>query len=105
MLRYLLLSTVIVFAVAIVVAGWVNRDLIRIKIASVYARVAPKPRGRQRARAGEGIGAGRGCPVGPLGASGVPDADVGVARTRSVRAGASAQGGGSDCAAGELGVW
>lgn len=43
MLRYLLLSTVIVFAVAIVVAGWVNRDLIRIKIASVYARVAPKP--------------------------------------------------------------
>jgi len=43
MLRYLLLSTVIVFAVAIVVAGWVNRDLIRIKIASAYARVAPKP--------------------------------------------------------------
>jgi hypothetical protein len=29
--------------VAITVAGWVNRDLIRIRIASVYARVAVKP--------------------------------------------------------------
>jgi hypothetical protein len=37
------MSTAIVFGVAIVVAAWVNRDLIRIKIASVYARVAPKP--------------------------------------------------------------
>jgi hypothetical protein len=42
MLRYFLISAGIVFAVAIVVAGWVNRDLIRIKIASVYARVPPK---------------------------------------------------------------
>jgi hypothetical protein len=42
-LRYLLISTVIVFTVAIVVAGWMNRDLIRIKIASVYAPVSPKP--------------------------------------------------------------
>jgi hypothetical protein len=29
----------------VTVAGWVNRDLIRIKIASVYARVAAKPGG------------------------------------------------------------
>ena len=43
MLRYLALSTVLVLAIAVAVAGWVNRDLIRIKIASVYARVAPKP--------------------------------------------------------------
>ena len=43
MIRYLALSTLIVLAVAIVVAGWVNRDLIRIKIASVYARVHAKP--------------------------------------------------------------
>jgi hypothetical protein len=43
MLKYLLLSTAIVLGIAIVVAGWVNRDLIRIKIASVYARVPPKP--------------------------------------------------------------
>jgi len=43
MIRYLLLSTVIVVGVAVVVAGWVNRDLIRIKIASVYARVHSKP--------------------------------------------------------------
>lgn len=37
------MSTVIVLAAAVLVAAWVNRDLIRIKIASVYARVAPKP--------------------------------------------------------------
>lgn len=43
MVRYLIISTLIVFAVAIAVAGWVNRDLIRIKIASVYVRVPPKP--------------------------------------------------------------
>lgn len=42
MLRYLLLSAAIVFGIAIVVAAWVNRDLIRIKIASVYARVPQK---------------------------------------------------------------
>ncbi len=42
MLRYLAVSTAIVFGVAIVLAGWINRDLIRIKIASVYARVHSK---------------------------------------------------------------
>jgi hypothetical protein len=41
-IRYLLLSAAIVLGIAIVVAGWVNRDLIRIKIASVYLRVPPK---------------------------------------------------------------
>jgi hypothetical protein len=39
----LVLSAIIVFGVAVVVAGWTNRDLIRLKIASVYARVSPKP--------------------------------------------------------------
>jgi hypothetical protein len=43
MLRYFLLSAVIVFAIAATVAAWVNRDLIRIKIASVYAHVPAKP--------------------------------------------------------------
>lgn len=43
MMRYLLLSAVIVVGIAVIVAGWVNRDLIRIKIASVYAHVSPKP--------------------------------------------------------------
>ena len=43
MIRYLALSTLIVLTVAVVVAGWMNRDLIRIKIASVYAPVSPKP--------------------------------------------------------------
>jgi hypothetical protein len=41
--RYLALSTVIVLAIAVVVAGWMNRDLIRIKISSVYASAPPKP--------------------------------------------------------------
>lgn len=43
MIKYLAISTLIVFTVAIVVAAWVNRDLIRLKIASVYARVPSKP--------------------------------------------------------------
>lgn len=43
MIKYLAMSTVIVLGVGVIVAAWVNRDLIRIKIASVYARVAPKP--------------------------------------------------------------
>jgi hypothetical protein len=46
MTRYLVLSALIVFSVAVIVSGWVNRDLIRIKIASVYARVPPKPEAR-----------------------------------------------------------
>jgi hypothetical protein len=37
------MSTVIVFGIGVAVAAWVNRDLIRIKMASVYARVAAKP--------------------------------------------------------------
>jgi len=44
-LRYLILSAVIVLGVAVLAAGWANRDLIRIKIASVYARVPAKPGG------------------------------------------------------------
>ena len=40
--KYLALSTVIVMSIALLAAAWVNRDLIRIKIASVYARVPPK---------------------------------------------------------------
>jgi hypothetical protein len=43
MIRYLAMSTVIVLAIAVAIAAWVNRDLIRLKIASVYAKVPPKP--------------------------------------------------------------
>ncbi len=43
MMRYLMLSAAIVVGAAVLVAGWVNRDLIRIRIASVYAPVSPKP--------------------------------------------------------------
>jgi hypothetical protein len=53
--RYLLLSTAIVLGVAVLVSGWANRDLIRIKIASVYARV--------HARAGEANSLGHATPV------------------------------------------
>lgn len=42
MLRYLLLSTVIVVGVAVLTTAWANRELIRIRIASVYARMPPK---------------------------------------------------------------
>jgi hypothetical protein len=45
MARYLLLSTVIVVGTGVLVAAWVNRDLIRVKIMSVYARVPAKPGG------------------------------------------------------------
>jgi hypothetical protein len=43
LLRYLILAAVIVVGIAVVVAGWTDRDLIRIKLASVYARVPAKP--------------------------------------------------------------
>jgi len=46
------MSTVIVLGIGVVVAAWVNRDLIRIKMASVYARVAPKPGASSRVRSG-----------------------------------------------------
>lgn len=36
------MSTLIVLGIAILIAAWVNRDLIRLKIASVYARVPTK---------------------------------------------------------------
>ncbi|MBV8531286.1 MAG: hypothetical protein JO104_08200, partial [Candidatus Eremiobacteraeota bacterium] len=39
----MLISTIIVVGAAVVVTGWTNRDLITIKIASVYARIPPKP--------------------------------------------------------------
>jgi hypothetical protein len=41
-LRYLILSTVIVVGAAVLATAWANRDLIRIKIAGVYARVPAK---------------------------------------------------------------
>jgi hypothetical protein len=43
MLRYLLLATIIVLGTAVGIAGWVNRDMIRIKIAAAYGSAPPKP--------------------------------------------------------------
>jgi hypothetical protein len=43
MTKYLLLSAIIVLSVAVVVAGWANRDLIRIKLASMYVRSPARP--------------------------------------------------------------
>jgi hypothetical protein len=56
MAKYLALSTVIVLTVAVIVAGWMNRDLIRIKIASVYAPVSPKPVAANPSAAANGVG-------------------------------------------------
>jgi hypothetical protein len=55
-LKYLAISTVIVLGVAIGVAAWVNRDLIRIKIASVYARAVPKPAAQPHSGGGRAPG-------------------------------------------------
>jgi hypothetical protein len=43
MLRYFLISAAIVVGGTMLVAAWVDRDLIRLKLASVYVRVPPKP--------------------------------------------------------------
>ncbi len=45
MVRYLILSTVIVVGVAVLATAWANRDLIRIKIGSAYAHVRAKAGG------------------------------------------------------------
>ncbi|MBV8148459.1 MAG: hypothetical protein JO092_05150 [Candidatus Eremiobacteraeota bacterium] len=55
MVRYLLISTAIVLTIAVTVASWTNRDLIRIKIASVYARVPPKPGPSNHVQASNGV--------------------------------------------------
>jgi hypothetical protein len=55
-LKYLAISTAVVLGIAIAVAAWVNRDLIRIKIASVYARVAPKPAAPRNSNGGRAAG-------------------------------------------------
>ncbi|HVR47428.1 MAG TPA: hypothetical protein VMT95_12435 [Candidatus Binatia bacterium] len=45
MVKYLILSTVIILSVAVLATAWANRDLIRIKIGSAYADVRAKPGG------------------------------------------------------------
>jgi hypothetical protein len=56
MLRYFAIATVIVTGTVVAIAGWTNRDLIRIKIASVYASAAPKPEASSRIGRGTGTG-------------------------------------------------
>jgi hypothetical protein len=55
LLRYLLLSTIIVVGVAVIATGWANRDLIRIKIASVYARIPAKAGGARALERGQSV--------------------------------------------------
>ena len=43
MLRYFAISTVLVLTIAVLATAYANRDLIRIKIASVVVKVTPKP--------------------------------------------------------------
>ena len=56
MVKYLALSTLIVVGGAVLATAWVQRDLIRIKIASVYAHAA-------KAGASSGPVAGGGAPL------------------------------------------
>jgi hypothetical protein len=42
-LRYFALSTALVLTIAVLATAYANRDLIRIKIASVVVKVSPKP--------------------------------------------------------------
>lgn len=56
MLRYFVLATVIVVGSAMAIAGWINRDALRIKIASVYAPVPPKPEPATTTGGGAAIG-------------------------------------------------
>lgn len=56
MLRYFALSAAIVLAVVVGIAGWVYRDALRIKIASVYAPVPPKPQSSNAPGAGSAKG-------------------------------------------------
>ncbi len=43
MLRYLLISAIVVVGATMLIAAWTERDFIRIKLASVYASAPPKP--------------------------------------------------------------
>jgi hypothetical protein len=43
MLRYLAISTLIVLTIGVLIAAWIDRDALRLRIASVYAPVPPKP--------------------------------------------------------------
>ncbi|HEY6326798.1 MAG TPA: hypothetical protein VIW73_09850 [Candidatus Cybelea sp.] len=45
MVKYLILSTVIILSAAVLATAWANRDLIRIKIGSAYAHVRAKAGG------------------------------------------------------------
>jgi hypothetical protein len=54
MLRYLVLATAIVLGLGVSIAGWVNRDALRIKIASVYASAKPKAEPTNPPASGDG---------------------------------------------------
>ncbi len=54
MLRYYAIATGLVLALAIVATAWVNRDLIRIKIAGTNLRVPPKAAQSQGERGASG---------------------------------------------------
>ena len=95
----------IVLGFGVVVAAWVNRDLIRIKIASVYARVAPKP-GASSPASSAAIAPMSG--DAPWALSALPECFTQVSESsgsgRYVRAQSAAQRG-PDRAAGALIVW
>lgn len=52
MFRYFVLASIIVVGAIVAIAGWINRDAIRIRIASVYASAPPKAQPSVRLGAG-----------------------------------------------------
>jgi hypothetical protein len=55
-LRYLALSTVLVVAVAVIVAGWALRDRLRIQVGEGRGSGPPKPQASSTARPQSGLG-------------------------------------------------
>jgi hypothetical protein len=56
MLRYFVLATAIVVGAGVIIAGWVNRDMLRIKLASVYASAPPKAEPAEAIGTGSNVG-------------------------------------------------
>ena len=56
MLRYFVLATAIVVGAGVIIAGWMNRDMLRVKLASVYASAPPKAEPAEAIGTGSNVG-------------------------------------------------
>lgn len=69
MIRYVAISAVLVLGIAMLVASWVERDRLRLKVASVYAHVPPKAARERRGGSAGGAFVG----VAPWALSALPE--------------------------------